>query len=295
MADIEFLSRLESTPMVDTNIYRLKGPGVNERSLREIAHRFELKGDLGRGEFLKDAEELTYTEGPFVVTLFRSSGALRYFDSTRWQVDDGKSKVEFSDDEAIGIAQEFIRRTDLVSLDECRIMRITHLHVASLERESNAHNERIIDVGVIFQRTIHNLPVEGAGGKVTIYIDHDGTITGLERIWREIVDVYRKVSFSELQTPKYAENNLIRYWMRSKAVRIEVAETRFGYFEFGRNESQRYLQPAYVMPLTRIGPNEHFVVKSEHVVAAASKPVGRLVPRKKVMSAQASRKILTKD
>jgi hypothetical protein len=282
MTDIAFLSRLESLPVLDTNIYRLKGPGVNERSLREMARRFELTGDLESGEVLKDADELTYTQGPFVVTLFRSSGALRYYDSTRLQVDDGESKVEFSDDKAVGIAEDFIRRSDLVPLVECRLLRVSHLHVATLERESNTHNERIIDVGVVFQRTIDSVPVEGDGGKVTVYVGYDGTVTGLERIWRDIAEVHRKVPSNQLRPPEYAENSLTRYWRRSRATRIEVTETRFGYYELGKDESQRYLQPAYIMSLTIIGPDERFVEKSVHVVAAASKPIGRLMPRHKV-------------
>jgi hypothetical protein len=290
MTDIVFLSRLESLPERDTNIYRLKGPGVNERSLKEMARRFELRGDLESGELSKDADELTYTEGPFVVTLSRSSGALRYYDRTRWQLDDGESEVEFSDDQAVSIAEDFIRRSDLVPFADCRLLRISHLHGAVLERESNTYDERIIDVGVVFQRTIDNVPVEGAGGKMTVYVGHDRTITGVECIWREIADVYREVPFNQLRLPEYAENSLVRYWRRSRAARIEVTETRFGYYELGRDESQRYLQPAYVMPLTCIGPDERFVDLSTHVVAAASKPVGRLMPRRKVVPDQPPRR-----
>jgi hypothetical protein len=290
MVDIAFTSRLESLPERDTNIYRLKGPRVNERSLREMAKRFELKGDIASGEFSKDADELTYTEGPSVVTLFRSSGALRYYDNIRWQVDDGKSEVEFSDDEAVSIAEDFISRSDLVPLAECRLLKVSHLHVAALERDSNTYDERIIDVGVVFQRTIDNIPVEGPGGNVIVYVDHDGTVTGCERIWREIADVHREVPSDQLRPPEYAENSLARYWRQSKATRIEVEETRFGYYESGRDESQRYLQPAYIMPLTLIGPDERFVMKSVHVVAAALKPVGRIMPQYKVMPEQPPRK-----
>lgn len=295
MTNIAFLSRLESLPVLNTNIYRLKGPGVNERSLREIARRFELTGDLKSGEILKDAEEYTYIQGPFVVTLFHASGALRYYDRTCWQVDDGKSRVKFSDDEAIGIAHDFIRRSELVPLDECSLLRVTHLHVATLERESNTHNERIIDVGVFFHRTIDKVPVEGDGGKVAVYVGHDGTVTGLESIWRDIAEVHRKVPSDQLRSPEHAENDLNKYWRQSRATRIEVTETRFGYFELGKDKSQRYLQPAYIMPLKIIGPDERFVVESTHVVPAASKPVGRLMPRPKVVQEQPPRESQNRD
>jgi hypothetical protein len=254
-----------------------------------MARRFELKGDLESGDLLKDADELTYSEGPFVVTLFRSSGALRYYDRTRWQVDDGKSAVEFSDDQAIGIAQEFISRADLAPLAECKLLKVSHLHVAAMERESNSHDERIIDVGVVFQRTIDNVPVDGAGGKVTVYVGHDGAVTGVERIWRDIADVHRKVPSGQLRPPEYARDRLARYWRQSEAARIEVKETRFGYYELGRGRSQRYLQPAYIMPLMLIGLDERFAMESVHVVAAASKPVGRLMPRRRPMPEQPQR------
>jgi hypothetical protein len=289
MTEFNYLGRLESRPAVDTNILRLKGPGVNERLLWDLAHRFGLKGDLRDGQLSKDADELAYAEGALVVTLFRPSGALRYYDSTRWQVDDGKSRVEFSDDEAVGIAQDFIRQTDLVPLADCRLLRVSHLHVATLEQETNAHDERIIDVGVVFQRTIDNVPVEGPGGKVTIYVGHDSTVTGLERVWREIAEVHREVPANQLRPPEFAENNLVRYWRRSGAARVEVNEIRFGYYELGKDDPQRYLQPAYLMLLTVIGPDERFVVKSEHVVAAASKPVGQLMPRPRPSPEQSPR------
>jgi hypothetical protein len=289
MADIVYLSRLESLPVLDTNIYRLKPARASEQSLREIARRFELKGDSKSGALAKDVDELTYTEGPFVVTLSSPSGALRYYDSTRWQVDDGLSRVGFSDDQAVAIAQDFIRRTELAPLAECRLARVSHLHVASLERGSDTHNERIIDIGVVFQRMLDNIPVEGSGGKVTVYVGYEGTVTGIDRIWHEIANVYRKIPPDQLRSPAYAEYSLARYWRQSRATRIEVSEVRFGYYELGKDETQRYLQPAYIMPLTIIGPDERFVMKSIQVVAAATRPVGQLMPRPKPVSPQPQR------
>ncbi len=285
MAEITFLNRLPELQPVDTSIYLLKAPGVNEPSLREIARRFDLKGDLKSGEYFKDSEELTYTEGPFVVTLYRSSGTLRYYDRTRWQVDDRISNVEFSDDEAVEMAKRFISQSELIPLAECELSKVSHLRVGTMELDSDFAEERVIDVGVIFKRTVDGLPVHGSGGKVTVYIDHNGDVTGFERIWRDISEVYREVPFEQLRPPEYAERSLNRYLRWKKRGRTEVEAVHFGYFELGKGELQRYLQPAYIMSFRligpEIGPDRRMITKSIHVVPAASKPVGRIIRQRR--------------
>lgn len=281
MAEITFTNPLPTLQPVNANIYRLKAPGITESFLRETARQFGLNGDVRSGEFFKDDEELTYTEGPFVVTLYRASGALRYYDSLRWQMDDKISNVGFSDEEAVEIARRFIAQSDLVPLAECELSKVSHLRAGTMEFDSDFYEERVIDVGVIFKRTVDDLPVLGPGGKVTVYIDHNGDVTGFERIWRNISHLYREVPFEQLRAPEYAERSLDRYLRSKKNGRIEVEAVDFGYFELGKNELQLYLQPAYVMSTRLVGPefrpDMRMTVSLTHVVPAARKPVGQII------------------
>lgn len=278
MPEVEFLQRLTAPPQQNTNIYRLRAPGVNQRSLLEMAKRLNLKGSLRGAEFLQDDKRLTYLEGPYVVTLCRRSGALRYYNITRWQMDDGQSHVKLSDDEAVGVARNFIQASDLAPLAECKLFKVTRLHVATGEQGADRGEERVIDVGVVFRRMVDKVPVDGPGGMVMVYIDHTGEVTGCDRIWREVQEVHSNVPFEKLRSPAYAEQELGRYWRPYQFEHIEVEDMRFGYFELGRGELQRYLQPTYVMPLKLISADKRIVMKSVHVTLAGPKPVGRIMP-----------------
>jgi hypothetical protein len=284
MTDFEFHHTLSDTPQLETNIYRLRGSGVSERSLRKTVQRFGLRG-IGRGiEIQKTDSEFIYSEGRFVVRLWRLSGALRYYDRMRWQVDDGESQIQLPDDEAVDIAQEFVKETELVPLDECKPLKVTHLYSETCRRDDDQGERRIIDAGVLFQRTIGGVPVDGPGGKVMVYLDHKGEVTGCDRIWRKIREVHRPVPVDKLRSPRYAERSLKRYWSPYGLRRVRTEEMRFGYFELGRSDAQRFLQPAYIVPLRLTSDDERMVMKSVHVATAAREPVGRLMPRRKVLS-----------
>lgn len=278
MTEIKFLKKMEKSPRLNTKIFRLLPPRVKEKKLLQTAKVFDLKGEKKAGELMIVPDEMTYTEGPYVVNLCRYSGALRYYDSSRWQVDDGKSTVTISDDRATNIAKNYIKDKKIVPLNECKLLKVTRLYVGSMKKGSNTAEERVIDIGVVFQRVIEGVPVEGPGGKVMVYIDHEGKVTGCDRIWRDIKEMYRPVPFRELRIPKFAEDNLVRYWRRSIYDLIEVEKARFGYFELSRGKSQRYLQPVYILPTRHLSAEKRIIMKSVHVVPAAIRSVGRIMP-----------------
>jgi hypothetical protein len=283
MPEIKFLKPMVALPRLGSaiRVFALEAPSVNEFLLEEKAKLLKLKGDAGTTSFTRDEECLTYTEGPFVLSLHRASGALRYYDSHRWQVDDGKSKVQFSDKQAAKIARRFLSQSKLVSLNECRLLKFSRLHVGTMMHDASRATERVIDVAVIFQRTIDELPVIGPGGKVVVYVAHDGEVSGCDIVWRRIKSVHSRIPVTELHPPKFAEEHLIKYWTKREILRIQVAETLFGYLELGPGESQRYLQPAYVMPITLSDAEGRMAIKTVYVVPASFKPIGRLAPRAK--------------
>jgi hypothetical protein len=284
MAEIEILETMKAAPRAKTQIYTLKPPAAGQKTLLQLARPFE---PSQKGLFTQDPTKLTYTDGPHLFTLYRASGAFRYQDQTRWQRDDGTSNVKLQDAEAVKLAQRVVAQYELAPLKELQVLRVTRLNVGSFGAEGGKPEERVIDIGVAFQRTIAGVPVDGPGGKVIVYLDHEGKPTGFDRTWRETAAVYKPVE--SLLSPENAQAQLERYW-RAQPGRIQVTGVRFGYFERGRQETQRIMQPAYVFLLRLISPEERITMNTAFVVAAATNAVGTIMPPPKKMVAQPLRK-----
>jgi hypothetical protein len=220
--------------------------------------------------------------------VYRASGGVRFHDNARWQVDDGKAHVTFDDADAVKLAQRYLEEVALVPLEECKLLRVTRLNVGVVERQTGFAEERVIDVGVAFQRVINNVPVIGPGGKVIVYLDHNGDLTGVDRIWREIQDVYQPDV--QLRSPESAQQDVVRHYGEQGSGLIIIEDIRFGYFELGWEDDQRYMQPAYFMPLTISDTDGLFVMRSEHYVAASTDLPERLMPPPPVVPEQAPRK-----
>jgi hypothetical protein len=288
--EVNFIERLEAAPRVKTQILVLGRPGASARAVSEFAQ--SLKLEAGAVTQAQDATRFTFTAGQHVVTMFKASGALRYQDRSRWQVDDGTANLKISDAEAEKRALSLIRAHKLAPTREFKLLKVTRLTVGEASADAQRGSERVVDVGVAFQRTIGGVPVDGPGGKLIVYMDHNGELTGFDKIWRPVAKVRAPVK--ALQPPKAAEEDLLRYWAKETG-RIDVVDMRFGYLEFGYQARQTVLQPAYVMLLRVVSPNERpdgseIAVGSVHVFAAATNAVGRLMPAPKKIAKQTIRK-----
>jgi hypothetical protein len=280
MAEIQILETLKAAPRSKTQIYTLKPPAVGQKALLQLAQPFE---PSQKGRFTQDPTKLTYTDGPHLFTLYRASGAFRYQDQTRWQRDDGAANLEIQDAEAVKLAQRVVGEYELAPLNELQLLKVTRLNVGSSGPAGGKPEQRVIDVGVAFQRTIGGVPVDGPGGKVIIYLDHEGKPTGFDRTWRQTAAVYKPVE--SLISPQAAQSQLQRYW-RAQPGTIQVTGARFGYFERGRQETQRYIQPAYVFLLRLMSPEQRMTMNTAFVVAAATNAVGTIMPPPKKPVAQ---------
>src|ERR1700675_2358542 len=111
MPEINFIKRLEAAPKVKPQINALAPPAASAKALLAFAQAFGVQSP--RAEQAQDPAKFTYTAGQHVVTLFKASGALRYQDQTRWQVDDGKANFKIGDAEAQKLALDLVRRHKL--------------------------------------------------------------------------------------------------------------------------------------------------------------------------------------
>ena len=293
MPEIKFLKRLEAAPNVKTQIFALQPSGASPVVLRRYAESFGL--DPKRGTLAQDPAKFTYSDGQHVVTLYRASGALRYQDQSRWQRDDGEANLKISDGRAEKLALEVVRKLNLASPKEFGLLKVSRLTVGSANSDAKEADERIIDVGVAFQRTIGGVPVDGPGGKLIVYLDHKGQMTGIDRIWRPIKGQQKPVE--GLRDPAEAEKDIERYWQGHEDGVIEVRDVRFGYFELGFQDAQRVLQPAYIYLLRLVSPpgrdapdDQPIAMNSVHIYPAAVNAVGTFMPPPKKLVEQTPRK-----
>jgi hypothetical protein len=246
---------------------------VKEKVLLGLAHTFELKVREQAGTISRDASTFTYSEGAFDLTLHRASGAFRFKDRNRWQIDH-RSNVELSDEDAVNLARVHLHRYKLLPEDS-KVLRVSRLNVATAGPDRKIQDHRVIDVAVCFQPVIGGVPVDGPGGKVIVYLDHEGKMTYLDYISRHIDPVYREVI--ELHSPEYAVEEARRMWTKSGVEEVEVLEVRFCYYEMGWNDKQRYLQPAYIVLSTLIGSDRRIRTGDIYVTPAAVDHAGKIV------------------
>jgi len=286
MAEIKVTVKLIPLPIKPANIYRLSPPRVSERSVRDLARQFGMRPDAKSGKFCSDADKITYAEQHLELTINRTSGGIRFIDRSRWQIDDRKSDLRIEDASARRLATNVIKKYKLARTAEMKFLKASRLRVGVATRDGEQASERTIDVAIAMQRLVDKIPVDGPGGKIVVYLDHEGRFTGLEMIWREINGVHRRKQAH--RSPQSAIEEMAAHFKTKQGI-IEVQEMRYGYFEDDRHIDQRYLQPAYII-FGMLGSSDGGSRKRTiYVAPALVNPVGRITPPLKRESPQKPR------
>jgi hypothetical protein len=286
MREFRFIGAWEP-PSRRLSIYRLEHPDVSTKMLLSIASDFGI-GPSNTAAVQDLPDQLKLVDGSHVLNVSKLSGALRYVDAGRWQVDDGHSSVSFSDTEAIEQAYAHIDRVGLAGPDRWQPLKVSRLNVAAATRAGGELDQRAIDVSVVFQRLVGDLPVEGPGGKLVVYLDHAGEITGFERIARPLGAVHSEVD--EFRSADEMLNEVKRFWGTDGRGRCEVEVLRVGYFEFGRSEQQDLIQPAVMLSLRFVARDERNVHHAQFPVAAAVRSVGPILRPPEPITVQVPRR-----
>lgn len=197
-------------PQEPARIFRLAPPRMSQKTVLALARRFGLKGNMKTGSLYQDTRQTSYSKGSFELVAHHASGGLRFHDKARWQVDDGTSHVEFDDATAIHMAERFIEAHSVVPLAERKVLRVTRLNVGVAEKRAERAECRVIDVGVAFARVVDGIPVEGLGGKTMVYIDSKGNLTGIDRLWRDVLEVH--ADGVPLRSPEAVQQEAVREW-----------------------------------------------------------------------------------
>lgn len=281
MAEITFPLEIRAPRRHPRRIYQLRAPAVSERSVYSLAERFGLPTSR-RARLSQDSTSLSYAVESQVVQVYRASGGVRYHDERRWLVDQGGS-LEIEDGEADRLARAVVDRLQLVPPDDVRLLKVTRLRAGDVEVATGEGTERVIDVGVVYQRLIDGVPVEGPGGTMVVYLDSDRELAGVDRLWRDVSGVYRE---SPELRPWRQVQGLVARRLQTERARVTVTEARLGYWELGWTVAQRFLQPAYVLEMERPAMQGRSIMRATWVTAASQNPVGTLDPPRRTRREQ---------
>jgi hypothetical protein len=217
--------------------------------------------------------ELEYEQQ--VLTVFRPSGAVRWVDHRRWQVDDGESTMDLSDEDAFDAGLREIGRLDIAGDVTFVPRKVSRLNVASAPKGGPPTVPRVIDVGVVFGRVLDGLPVEGPGGCVVVYFDHELGVTGFERVARPVSRYEPVRGWRSLDDVLTATE---RYWRRGLRQGLEVRDARLAFVELGRLQEQAFLQPCYALALELADRESGQVRTVDHYEPAAVNGTGPVMP-----------------
>lgn len=262
-----------TVPRGQADVIQLKPPVVNEKSVRRLAAQLGLEAKTGI--LATSPDRVVYKEGFMELTVFRASGGFRFLDRSRWQLDDGKSNLRIKDADAGKRARAFALKMKLAPAKEFRFGKAARLHVAAADLDNKESYDRVIDVAVALQRQVGRVPVDGPGGRLVIYFDANGDVTGIEKIWRDRAKVFRKGGPFRTLDDLTAEMSA---HYRTKDGLIEVQEIRTAYFEEGWRGEQKYLQPAYIVIGLAMLQNEGIRKKVVYVAPALSNAPARITP-----------------
>lgn len=287
MAEVTVSAKMEIREPGKLNIYRLAAITADRETLGRIGRRLGHQSDPARRIITETGLHLADSQGGWTLAQFHHSGGWKYRNNHLWQADDGKGNLTLTDEEAHRLALEQIKKLKLEIAQESHLLRVTRLRVAYSERGERENHERIIDVGVAFERVLDGLPVEGPGGKTVVYFNHDRIFTGIDHLWRAIEGVHEPVK--KLRPVEYAIEEVRRRYRGTGPGRVDVTKIRLGYFEEGWHRSQEYLQPAYVVFIRLISPEERIQMPSVLVFPAAENSVGAIEPEPRPPVSQAPR------
>jgi hypothetical protein len=246
-------------------IYALARNDFSQEAVYRLAQRFGLAGGIEAGRFIQDARRAVYLEGNYELVVHAASGGLRFHDVTRWQADDGTANVSYDDETAAVEARKVVERYGLAAEDEYRLLRVTRLTAGLADQETGYTEERVIDVGVSFQRLVNGLPVLGPGGKMMVYLDHTGAFTGVDYLWRTI-------SGQIADGPELRPREEVEREFAHERPSVTPESIDFGYFEAGWDTGQEFLQPVYRLPFAITGPHGRTVMRSDYLATAAVEP-----------------------
>ncbi len=280
---LKFQAELPSKVPASLFVYRLAPVQASPRAMTRAAQRLGLTGKAA--DFSLSDDWTTYHEGRYYVSVHHQSGALRYRHRDKYGIETDRA-FGLAPRDATRLALAFLKRTAIVPLKDAIFHRVTHLRSGTGDTQAGRREEKLLDAGVIYRRTVDGIEVNGPGGFAMVNIAPDKDVVGLTSVWRPAGKRLAKV---KLIPPERALATI-----RDLAARLygdtTVTRASLGYFELGELDRQTYLQPAYCFVYeVRNGDVAH---KAIEVIPAGEKTFARLAGGKRFPAPpQARRKV----
>jgi hypothetical protein len=196
----------------------------------------------------REANWITAEDEQTTFSMNELSGGLQY--RLRPLADEPGTKVSTSESRLEEIARGFLDQlgqpTDPIVLE-----RITYLRNQTTDAKGYVKSTETLDAGLIFTRTVEELPVIGPGGMVMVNIGTDETVVAGREVWRPILRGSAEVN---LRSPDEAVSLLERRLKKSiRDGELHVRKARLGYAELGIEQKQKHLEPCYAFVIETAG------------------------------------------
>ena len=229
-------------------IHELGAPRVDPQTVLGLLGRLGLAERLDGLAWERDLNWVTASDEQTTVGVNELSGGIQY--RLRPLADEPGTTVTTSESRLEEIARGFLDQIGRPT-EPARLERITYLRTQSADANGAVSTPSTLDAGLIFTRTVDDLPVVGPGGMAMVKIGTDETVVGGREIWRPIV---RRGSKVPLRTAQEA-TDLVRARLKRSGLdgEVHVRTARQGYAEAGIEKAQRYLEPCYLFVIETIG------------------------------------------
>jgi hypothetical protein len=230
------------------SIIELTVAPVDQPALVKLLDRLGMRERVGGFVWDRDLNWITASDEQTTFSANELSGGLRY--RLRPLEDEPGTEVSTSPSRLEEIARGFLDRLGRPS-DPMALDRITYLRTESGTSDGYVSTRTTLDAGLVFTRTVDDLPVIGPGGMAMVKVGTDETVVGGREIWRPILGRGPRVN---LRMPDEAAG-LLHGRLKKLGVdgEVHVRKARLGYAELGIEERQRYLEPCYAYVLETVG------------------------------------------
>jgi hypothetical protein len=253
-------------PVPQAAVHALGASRVGRLTVIALLTRLGLAGrlaDLGwehRGGWVTAGDEQAH------VAMNVNSGGVRF---TLRPMDELAGDVAIPDARLEEIARGFLDQLGRPA-DPLVLERITHLHVQTSSATGELSAVERLDAGLVFRRTVDDLPVIGPGGLAMVRIAADEAVIGGREICRPVTGRGPVIG---LRSPESALDELRRR-LESRGFEGEATVHRslFGYEELGIEQVQHRLAPAYAFQVEL--PGNGVDDKTVEVIPAGQPAVG---------------------
>jgi hypothetical protein len=260
------LGDLPELPVARAAVHELATPPVGRIVLLSMLSRLAMADRLSDLRWERNQDWLTAGDERLRIAMNARSGGVRY--TLRSLAEEQGGSITTSEERLEEIARDFLsqfgRPAQPMALD-----RIAYLRAQTSARTGELSDVATLNAGVIFRRSLDEIPVIGPGGLAMVRIGTDEKVVGGRDVCRPTVG---KGSAIDLLSPQNAVE-LLRARLEARGLEgeVHVSRVRFGYEERGIEERQRRMEPSYAFWVEM--SNEDGDHKTVEVISAVPTPV----------------------